>query len=275
MSTPQLRWLGQAGFIIAGNSGRVVVDPFLSQFPGRLVSPPVQPEDLVGSLAVLVSHEHVDHMDLPTLRRLRELDPAIRVVLPHPLLELARSSGLAGPLIGAVPGQPIELAPGLTVHPVASRHGIHVGDAYTFGLEHAGGGYRYLGYVLDLDGYRIYHSGDTLDYPELADRLRELHTDAALLPINGRSAERESQDLVGNLSAAEAVDLAARSGVALLIPMHYEMFAGNRGPLGAFVELVREHLPDVTVHVPGTRDFTALPVGIASGTKDQLPLPDN
>lgn len=264
MSTAQLRWLGQAGFIIAGGSGRVVVDPFLSPVPGRLVNAQVQPEDLVGCLAVLVSHEHIDHMDLPTLRRLRELDPAIRIVLPHPLLELARTSGLNGPLIGAMPGQPIELAPGLTVHPVASRHGIHVDDAYTFGLEHAGGGYRYLGYVLAFDDYRLYHSGDTLDYPGLADRLRELHTDAALLPINGRSVERENQDLVGNLSASEAVDLAARSGVSLLIPMHYEMFAENRGPLGEFVECVRELLPNVTVLVPGTRDFTSLPV--ASGS---------
>lgn len=259
ISAPELRWLGQAGFIVRAGGRRVVVDPFLSPRPGRLVSAPVGPQDLIGCDAILISHEHVDHMDLPTLCRLRELDPDTPIVLPRPLLDLAGSSGLAGPLIGAIPGQPIVLASGLTVHPVAARHGIHVSDAYTFGVEHPGGGHRYLGYVLDLDGYRTYHSGDTLDYPGLAERLRELGTHAALLPINGRDIEREGQDLVGNLSAAEAVDLAARAQVSVLIPMHYEMFAENRGPLGAFVELVREQLPDVTILVPGTRDFVRLP----------------
>lgn len=45
----------------------------------------------------------------------------------------------------------------------------------------------------------VYHSGDTVLYPGLVDRLRTFRITAALLPINGRS-----RDVAGNLTAVEA-----------------------------------------------------------------------
>ena len=111
---------------------------------------------------------------------------------------------------------------------------MHVADAYTFGHELSEGLYRYLGYVVELGGQRIYHAGDTLDHPRLAADLREIGVDVALLPINGRDPVREAQDLVGNLDHLEALDLAARSGASTVVPMHHDMFAANLGPIDAF-----------------------------------------
>src|SRR5205807_1374366 len=113
------------------------------------------------------------------------------------------------------------------VTPVPASHGVHVADAYSFGL--VPGEHRYLGYVVELDGVRVYHAGDTIRYDRMAERLRALAVDVALLPINGRSPEREAQDLVGNLDAREAADLAADVGIATIVPMHYELFARNSG----------------------------------------------
>lgn len=70
----------------------------------------------------------------------------------------------------------------------------------------------------------MYHSGDTLLYGGMADRLRPFAVDVALLPINGRAPERR---VAGNLSGREAAELAKAMGARLVIPCHYEMFTFN------------------------------------------------
>ena len=274
MSSVSVRWLGQAGFVLTGARHSVAVDAFLSDWPGRLVAPPLSPSDLGRCDVVLATHEHADHLDLPTLLAVRARAPDLPVVVPGPVVPLARSGGLDGPVLGARPGEPLTVADGLVVHAVPALHGVHVSDAYAFGLPGDGGDHRYLGYVVELDGLRIYHAGDTLDHEGLAEHLRELRVDVALLPINGRDEAREAQDIVGNLDVDEAVDLALRAGIRVLVPMHYDMFAGNRGPVGAFVEAVRARLPHGTVLVPGYDDPVVLPDPhvLPAGPPDATPL---
>ena len=88
--------------------------------------------------------------------------------------------------------------------------------------------------MVELGSLRLYHAGDTIDFDGLAERLRELAIEVALVPINGRSAEREAADIVGNLDSSEAVALAAAARARVAIPMHYDMFAANLGDVGAF-----------------------------------------
>jgi L-ascorbate metabolism protein UlaG (beta-lactamase superfamily) len=83
----------------------------------------------------------------------------------------------------------------------------------------------------------------------MAERLRALDVEVALLPINGRSAEREAQELVGNLSAQEAADLAADAGVRVVVPMHYELFAHNGGRPSELVERASEAHPELGVQI--------------------------
>jgi L-ascorbate metabolism protein UlaG (beta-lactamase superfamily) len=90
-------------------------------------------------------------------------------------------------------------------------------------------------------------------YDGLAERLRDLRVDVALLPINGRDHFREGAGIVGNMDHREAARLAADAGIDVLVPMHYETFAANRGYPSHLVDIVdRERLP-LTVLVP-TRD---------------------
>ena len=48
----------------------------------------------------------------------------------------------------------------------------------------------FLGYVIDIAGFRIYHSGDCVPYEGQSQLLREHSVDLALLPINGRDSHR-------------------------------------------------------------------------------------
>lgn len=240
-------WLGQAGFRVESAEGSIVFDPFISHYPGRLVTAPVRPSDLAKADLILVSHEHADHFDLEVLTSMP--DSEVTVIVPHPLLAMARDGGIRQALVGARPGEVIAIGD-FIVHPVPSFHGVNVSDAYNFGFEISDGEYRYLGYVVDIGGLSIYHSGDTLDHPELAEMLKSLDVDVAFLPINGRDAEREEQNIVGNLSAIEAVELAARAAIRCVVPMHYDMFQNNRGPVGQFVDMARERIPDVHLLIP-------------------------
>lgn len=249
------RRLGQAGFELASSEARVVIDPFLSDYPGRLIAAPMTPGDLAETDAVLVTHEHEDHLDLPALA---SMPPSATVVIvPAPLAERVRAALPGRAVVAAREGEPIELG-GVVVTPIPVVHGVHVSDAYGFGVE-GGGEHPYLGYVVEIGGATVFHSGDALDYPELADALRRRGVDVALLPINGRDAEREALDIVGNMTAAEAVDLAVRAGVSTVIPMHYDMFAINPGPVGRFVDLVGDAAPALHVLVPGLSTPVPLP----------------
>ena len=252
-----LHWLGQSGFLVRGAGTTLLVDPFLSPHPDRLVPAPFAPGEAAGVEVVACTHDHLDHLDDGFLAALAEASPATRFVVPAPVAE--RVAGLGIPperVVGAQPDAPIALG-SVTVHPVPACHGVEPGDAYSFGRELSGGLYRYLGYVFELGGVRVYHAGDTIPYEGMAERLRGLRVDVALLPINGRDAAREAQGIVGNLDELEAAELAARIEADLLVPTHYDMFAANPGSPARLVEEAARRQPELAVLVPSrARPFT-------------------
>ena len=245
-----LWWLGQAGFAVRAGGTTLLLDPFLARRPDRLSPPPFSPEQATGIGAILCSHEHIDHFDAESLPGLAAASPEAKVVVPTPLVPRVTALGiLPDRVIGAQPDEPFELD-GVTIHPVPALHGVDVADAYTFGRELSDGLYRYLGYVVEAGGLRVYHAGDTLADEELEDRLTRLAPDVALLPINGRDHYREAQNLVGNMDHREAVSLAASVGAGLLVPMHYDMFASNLGYPAHAVDFASRQHQDVAIMVP-------------------------
>jgi L-ascorbate 6-phosphate lactonase len=242
-----LTWYGQAGFRLesaaAGGPGqsnavgRVLIDPFLSERDNRRYPPPATAADFADITLLLCTHEHIDHLDLGFLPEFAKVNADAKIVVPAPVLDLAVRGGLdPARLIGAVPDQEFT-AGDVTVHPLPALHGL--GGDQPVVYEFLDG--RFLGYLMDFAGVRVFHTGDALVYPELAPALRALRPDVLLLPINGRDHMREASGLVGNMNEAEAAWLAAEAAPAYVIPMHYEMFTGNRGDVGRFAS----HLHDL------------------------------
>jgi L-ascorbate metabolism protein UlaG (beta-lactamase superfamily) len=260
-----LTWLGQAGFLLRSGGTAVLIDAFLSEYEGRRIAPPLDPAGLTGIDLVLCTHEHLDHLDAPTVAAVAAASPQARVVVPAPVTDQAVRAGVpADRVVAAVPTEPLGREPlaGLAapVWPLPAQHGVDVADAYDFGHRLSDGRTRYLGYVVELGGVRIYHAGDTLWWPGLEKAVRDLGVHVALLPINGRDPVREAQNLVGNMDHREAALLAAAAGVDLLVPMHWDMFAANRGFPDQLVAVVERLDLDVAVFVPRLmRPFRYLP----------------
>jgi L-ascorbate metabolism protein UlaG (beta-lactamase superfamily) len=249
-----LWWLGQSGFLIQHRGKHLLMDPYLSdsltakyaatdkphvRVTGRVVAP----ERLDFIDAVTSSHGHTDHFDGETLKPLLRANPSLTVVIPE------ANRGLAAERLGVPADRPIGMndgesrnAAGFLIHALPSAHDTLETDA--------DGRYRHLGYVVECGPWRVYHSGDTRNYPGLAERLRRFPLDVGLLPINGWAAERR---VAGNLSAEEAVEVGLQAGMRLVVPHHFDMFAFNTADPAPFETLARERGLPVRVLGNGER----------------------
>jgi L-ascorbate 6-phosphate lactonase len=248
-----LAWLGQAGFIMRSGPATALIDPFLAPHEGREYESGLTPARAEGVDLVLCTHEHVDHFDAESAPKIAKASPGAVFVVPTPIVDMVTDAGVAPDAVAGIqPGQTIELA-GMTIRAVRARHGVTMEDAYAFGEGLSGGLIRFLGYVVDVGDVRLYHAGDTIHYAGMETELRDLRIDLAMLPINGRDPEREARGIVGNLSEREAAWLAGAIGAEVVLPMHYDLFALNRGYPARLVESVERDHPGVHVLVP-TRD---------------------
>jgi L-ascorbate metabolism protein UlaG (beta-lactamase superfamily) len=236
----ELTWLGQASFLLETDGVRILIDPWVTLHEARLISPP--PLEVVAHRIdwVLVTHEHLDHLDLPFLRTLASSSPDARLVLPAPIADQAH---------GVLPLETVKagdvLSPGpLRIDVVPAVHGVSMDDAYS----DAGG--RFVGYVVHGPDFALYHAGDTVASPEVIEALEDKQIDIALVPINGRDYFREEQGIVGNLDYREAVQLVRRIGARTLVPIHWDGFAGNTERPGTVVDEAAT-VGDLTVLVLG------------------------
>jgi L-ascorbate 6-phosphate lactonase len=245
-----LSWLGQAGFALAANGATALIDPFLAPHPRRRYDAPVRPADLDGVDMVLCTHEHIDHFDAESAPAIARASPGAVFVVPKPIVEMVEEAGIARDrILGMQPGDALEVA-GMRVEAVPARHGVTMEDAYGFGEALSGGLIRFLGYVIAAGGVRVYHAGDTIHYLGMEATVAALGPDVALLPVNGRHAEREARGIVGNLNEREAAWLADAIGAQTLVPMHHDLFVGNLGSSAAVVDAAEEEDRNVTVVVP-------------------------
>jgi L-ascorbate metabolism protein UlaG (beta-lactamase superfamily) len=230
MAEGRLTWLGQATARLELDGVTIVVDPWQSPHVDRLI--PAAPLELVadGVDWVLITHEHLDHLDLPFLPTLLERSPRARIVLPEPIVPLVEGVVPPERLRPVLPHDTLDLD-GLALHAVPAYHGVTSDDAYGDGSA-VGGRPRFVGYVLG-ERSAVYHAGDTIVHEEVTDALRRRDIGTALLPVNGRDAAREARGIVGNMDAAEAVGLALEVGASQLVPIHWDGFAGNTVPAGA------------------------------------------
>jgi L-ascorbate metabolism protein UlaG (beta-lactamase superfamily) len=229
-------WLGQSGFLIRWKSINILLDPYLSdaltkKYDGtakphvRMSEMVIEPEMLDTVDIVTSSHNHTDHLDAETLGPILRINKGIAFVIPDANRDfVARRVGCEpGFPIGLNDGQSVEVK-GVLIHGVPAAHNEIERDAE--------GRCRFMGYVLNVGKYTIYHSGDTLWYDGIVECLRSFQIDIAMLPINGSDPSR---GVAGNLNAFEAAKLGKEIGARLVIPHHYNMFRFNTADPEEFV----------------------------------------
>jgi L-ascorbate metabolism protein UlaG (beta-lactamase superfamily) len=220
-------WFGQSSIALRLGEATVLVDPFLSPHPDRLVPPPFAAEETRAVDVVLITHDHLDHLDELALPAIAAASPTATVVVPEEVVDRVAELGIERARVRGVASDGHVEIGHVTIHGVPACHGVEMADAYRLG--------PFLGYVVSTGGARVYHAGDTVLFDGLVERLRELRVHLALLPINGRDEQREAQGIVGNMDAREAAQLASDIDADAVVPLHWDMFAANPGDPAAFV----------------------------------------
>ncbi len=229
-------WLGQSGFLLKLQTRFLLFDPYLSDSLTekyaatdkphvRMTERVVAPDKLKFVDVVTSSHNHTDHLDGETLGPLKAANPDIQFVIPE------ANRAFVAERLDCDPAWPVGLDDGDYREVGAFRfHGIAAAHEE---LERDGKGRcRFLGYVVRFGPWTVYHSGDTVHYSGLVERLTPFNVDVAILPINGSRPERR---VAGNLNGIEAATLACAINAKLAIPCHYEMFSFNTASPDTFI----------------------------------------
>jgi L-ascorbate metabolism protein UlaG (beta-lactamase superfamily) len=211
-------WMGHATFLINLEGTLVLTDPIFSQKAGvsllglttvgvpRIVPPALRLKDLPPVDLVLVSHAHMDHYDLPTLRRLSRDVP---VVMARDTRDYA--DGIDLRQVQELDwGESAEVA-GVRIEALPVRHW---GRRYPWDRERG-----YNGLLLTKQGRSIVFGGDTAHTDRLPAALRGRRPEVALLPIGGYDPYIHS-----HASPEQAWDLFHAMGARYLIPMHWRTF---------------------------------------------------
>lgn len=247
-------FLGQAGFLFQSPTYRVVVDPYLTgklesevtegraKLSSRAYPPPITTDELTGVDLICVSHDHGDHLDPETLGPMSAVNPQSKIIGPMFCKDKLQSIGFDEDQVLSAPAQQwYEVCKGLKVYPIPAAH---------YDLATDNGQPKFLGFVIDIEGIRVYHSGDTILYPGMKNLLLKLAPiDVACVTINGRHGFREEEHFIGNMTYQEAADLVGTLGVRLAIPMHHDLMRFNSEHPANFVRYLTDRWPDTAYRV--------------------------
>ena len=235
-NTLHLWWLGQSGYLVQWQGQHLLLDPYLSDSLTkkyastdkphvRMTERVIAPEQLNFIDVVTSSHNHTDHLDGETLIPLLQANPALQLVIPE------ANRAFVADRLHIDPMRPIGLDDGKATTIGAFRF-TGIPAAHEELEQDEAGHHKYLGYIIQFGLWTLYHSGDTVWYAGMVEKLRQWSIDVAFLPINGRAPERR---VAGNLDGPEAAQLTKAIGARLVIPCHYEMFEFNTTSPAPFI----------------------------------------
>lgn len=227
--TIRIYTIGHATFLIQMDGLNILTDPMWSERcspvswagPKRHKQAGIRLNDLPPIDAVLISHNHYDHLDLPTLHNLAERGAA-RVVVPLGNLELVRDTRI--PVMDELDWwDSIPLSPAVTVTFVPAQH-------FSSRTPWDRNKTLWGGFVISGPSGNIYFSGDTGYGPHFAAIARRFTSiRVALLPISPYRPQQAQTSAVPNYSSnhmgpAEAVRAHIDLKAGLSIAKHFQVF---------------------------------------------------
>ncbi len=198
----EIIWLGHSSFKF-NNSRVVYIDPF------------VLPEKAEKADIIIMTHEHFDHCAVKNAEKIIKDSTVVFTTKG-----CADKCGFDTEVIDA--GESRE----------AYNVKIEAVEAYNTDKPFHPRGFGF-GVIIEMDGVRIYHAGDSDFIPEM----ENLRPDLALLPIGGKYT----------MDIREAVEAAAKIRAKITIPMHYNYIDDTKAKPEKFRESLSEKAPDIQV----------------------------
>jgi L-ascorbate metabolism protein UlaG (beta-lactamase superfamily) len=199
-TTEKITWYGQAAVKIDNDGQIIFIDPY------HLIS-----EDKAD--VILITHSHGDHLSIADIQRIS--DNETHFVCPDDCAEILKDEGYKNIMIVSpgdkvtIDGTEIEAVP---MYNLVKTQYHPVENAWT-------------GFIINVDGTRIYHAGDTERIPEM----KNIECDIAMLPL-GQTYTMSSVE--------EAAEAALDTGAEIAIPIHYGMYEGSIEDARKFKELL-------------------------------------
>lgn len=199
-----IHWLGQATIKISIPGKTIYIDPYQIKNPDQA--------DII-----LITHSHGDHLSLEDIAKVSS-DKTI-IMAPNDCLKQLKDITMDKTIVSE---------PGIK----KQFKGIHIEAVPAFNMVKTNfhpKSNRWVGYILTLNGIKIYHAGDTEKIPEM----KNFQCDIALLPLGQTYTMNSVKE-----AAEAALDVKAR----VAIPIHYGLYEGQESDAREFKELLKNKI---------------------------------
>ncbi len=204
---PRIHFLGHSTLLIEVGGLRILTDPTLRAIIGPLTrsGPTPSPDDYRDVDVVLISHLHLDHLDLPSLRL---LEGRQRAFVPRGSAPVFARNRIADDLVEMAPGDSADIG-GLVIRATPALHSGF--------RPPAGPTAPALGFLIETPTTRIYFAGDTDLFPEMAELGQP---DIGLIPVGGWGLTLGK----GHLDPVRAAHALRLVRPRIAVPIHWGTF---------------------------------------------------
>lgn len=251
----RISWLGHSTTLVEIDGERILIDPIWSERcspvswagPRRFFAPPLALDALPSLDAILISHDHYDHLDEATIRKLKKLERPF--IVPLGVGSHLEYWGVAPELITEVDWWDEVEVGALTITATPARH-----FSGRLPTDESRNSTLWTGYALVGPAHRIYYSGDTAmfdGFKEIGERLGPF--DAAMIEIGAYNQMWPDS----HLGPEQAVEAFEHVQGGMMIPMHWGTFNlafhGWTEPIERFVIAAQAAGIDFVAPRPGER----------------------
>jgi L-ascorbate metabolism protein UlaG (beta-lactamase superfamily) len=233
-------WVGHATVLINFYGIRILTDPTFGDRvgvslgrgtagPKRFVAPALRLKDLPPIDLVLLSHAHMDHMDLPSLRAFAGKTAIVAA---------RNTTDLLGN-IAAMPPTEVGWGDDFTLRTVRGELCVEALEVNHWGRrwpnEEIARGYN--GYILRREGRAILVGGDTANTPLFGKMRSRGPFDTAIMPIGAYDPWIRS-----HCTPEQAAEMANAAGARFIVPVHHQTFRLSDEPMNQPIERLQEAL---------------------------------
>ncbi|SFI85330.1 MBL fold metallo-hydrolase [Thermoflavimicrobium dichotomicum] len=246
-------WVGHSTVLINLYGYIILTDPVFGKRVGirlgrgerwilgtkRHTAPAISIEEIGKVDLILLSHAHMDHFDIPTLRKLAR--PETKVITPKGTARLLRKMPY-GQVMEMADEESMEVDHQVKIKGVPVRHW---GNRYPWNVK-----YGYTGYLIERNGVRIFFPGDTAYTPRFRKLKEEGEIDIAIMPIGAYTPDSFQW---AHCTPEQAWKMFQEMEAKWFIPIHWDTFVLSYEPVHEPLERLYKAAGDQADRIALTR----------------------